>query len=73
MDAALRREDRAGAYVRILVSILVLVDAALRPDKGLMVSTRWFWVSLLVLVDAALRRAYPSPTPNWVSEFQSLF
>ena len=56
MDAALRRDD-ANTVPRWhnTVSILVLMDAALRPN-GSVADAATVRVSILVLMDAALRR-----------------
>ncbi len=48
-------DDRVS-YEDDIVSILVLVDVALRPLFNREYSTRVFYVSILVLVDVALRQ-----------------
>ena len=54
------------------VSILVLVDAALRRGKGCRDPVQ-DTVSILVLVDAALRRHHVRPAQCCAFWFQSLF
>ena len=74
MDAALRRVSADAVADTCLVSILVLVDAALRHDLHKNVLTLHKSVSILVLVDAALRLSNASYiTSALYSEFQSLF
>ena len=56
MDAALRQAlDGSAKSTLGTVSILVLVDAALRPYIPYMLVIPYPIVSILVLVDAALR------------------
>ena len=73
MDAALRPLDQiAGQDWANGVSILVLVDAALRlSDRRF--SMLPMFVSILVLVDAALRHLLSLPAAWTHRQFQSLF
>ena len=54
------------------VSILVLVDAALRPRPNTTIAAT-FEVSILVLVDAALRQCLFAISTEVFIQFQSLF
>ena len=73
MDAALRLDQSVPLHQRhIRVSILVLVDAALRPPY-LFCSILYHLVSILVLVDAALRLLFVIGDRRRAYWFQSLF
>ena len=60
--------------IRIMcVSILVLVDAALRPSLAVLRRVYYRYVSILVLVDAALRLVCECGKVFPEKRFQSLF
>ena len=61
-----------GSGGGVMVSILVLVDAALRRDCPSNPSME-YWVSILVLVDAALRPGSNPARAMMGFSFQSLF
>jgi len=55
VDFALKHKKTPQAFELSLVSILVLVDFALKPEGGSNITTSGHLVSILVLVDFALK------------------